>query len=79
LFAFQLEKNPVKNELILKSNSSTNANISITDLTGKTVYNSNLKLDNSTIIPLDIASGFYILNIIGENNSIFTTKFIINK
>ncbi|WP_179005058.1 T9SS type A sorting domain-containing protein [Winogradskyella forsetii] len=79
LFAFQLEKNPVKNQLVLGSNGHTNANITITDLTGKMVYKSMVELDNITSIPLNLTSGFYILNIEGEANETFTTKFIVNK
>ena len=79
LLAIQLEENPVKNELILLSNSNKNAKISIIDITGKMVYRSNLVLGNRTTIPLNLTSGFYILNILDENNSTFTTKFIVSK
>ncbi|WP_179022283.1 T9SS type A sorting domain-containing protein [Winogradskyella forsetii] len=79
LFAFQLEKNPVKNQLVLGSNGHTNANITITDLTGKMVYKSMVELDERTSIPLNLTSGFYILNIEAEANETFTTKFIVNK
>lgn len=76
---FQLEKNPVKDQLVLRSNANINANIRITDLTGKSVFNSNLNLNNRTSIPLNLASGFYILNISDENNARFTTKFVVHK
>lgn len=77
--SFQLEKNPLKDQLVLLSNSNSNVNISILDLTGKTVFNTYLNLNSRTSIPLNLASGFYILNIMGENNAIFATKFIINR
>jgi hypothetical protein len=76
--AFQLEKNPVRDELVLLSNTQTNANISIIDLTGKIILNTKLQLENRTRIPLDLASGFYILNVSDENNVQFNTKFIVN-
>ena len=79
LFTFQLEKNPVKNELVLLSNNQGNATISIADLTGKTVYTSYLELNNRTIIPMNLTSGFYVLNVSGENSTTFATKFIVNK
>lgn len=79
LFAIQLEKNPVQNELVLRSNSYSNANLSIVDLTGKIVFNTTTTLSDRTSIPINLASGFYMLNITGENNSIFTTKFIVTK
>jgi len=79
LFAFQLKKNPVKNELILLSNSSNDANINIIDLTGKTIFKLNTTLDTRTVIPLNLTSGFYILKVSGENNTTYTTKFIVNK
>ena len=78
-FAFQIEKNPVNNELVLLSNVNSNANIIIIDLTGKTIYKSNKFINPRTVIPIDLTSGFYILNILGENNGTFKTKFIVNK
>jgi hypothetical protein len=76
---FQLEKNPVKDQLVLLSNVHANANISIIDLTGKSVFNSNLNLKSRTSIPINLDSGFYILNISVENNVRFATKFVVNK
>ncbi|MDN3492943.1 T9SS type A sorting domain-containing protein [Winogradskyella bathintestinalis] len=74
-----LERNPVKDELILRSNVTNNANIKITDLTGKLVYKSHVVLNNRTSIPLNLTSGFYILNVSGDNNLSYTTKFIVNQ
>lgn len=79
LFTFQLEKNPIKNELVLLSNTNNNAKISITDLAGKIVYKSNTTINTRTTVPLYLSSGFYILNINSDNNAKFTTKFIVNK
>ena len=78
-FTFQLEKNPVKNELVMLSNFQANATINISDITGKTIYISNMELNTRTTIPLNLTSGFYILNVSGENKTTYTTKFIVNK
>ncbi|WP_299111238.1 T9SS type A sorting domain-containing protein [uncultured Winogradskyella sp.] len=79
-YTFKLEKNPVNNELILLSSiTNTNANISIADVTGKMIFKTTIMLSNKTSIPVDLASGFYILNITGTDNSVFTTKFLVNK
>ncbi len=75
---FQLESNPVKDELVLLSNTKSNASIEIVDVSGKVVYNTSILLNSRTTIPVNLASGFYILNVISENNSRFTTKFVAN-
>ncbi len=76
--AFQLEKNPISKELVLLSSMNTNAKINIIDLSGKTVFNAETLLTERTTIPVNLASGFYILNITAENNITFTTKFLAN-
>ena len=75
---FQLEKNPVENELVLLSNTNTTANISIVDATGKIVLNAITTLQSRTSIPIDLAPGFYIVNVLSENNATFTSKFLVN-
>ncbi|WP_430466712.1 T9SS type A sorting domain-containing protein [Winogradskyella ouciana] len=75
---FQLEKNPIDNELVLLSNKNTNANISIVDVAGKMVFNSTTTLGSRTSIPVKLTSGFYIVNVRAENNETFTTKFLAN-
>ena len=75
---FQLEKNPIQNELVLLSNTDTNATVSITDLSGKIVFSSSTRLTNRTAIPVNLASGFYILKVTGDNDKAFTTKFLAN-
>lgn len=76
--AFQLESNPVKNELVLLTNTESNASIQIVDVSGKMVFKTQTVLTNRTTIPVNLASGFYILNVTSENNGNFTTKFIAN-
>ncbi len=75
---FKLEKNPVSRELVLLSNTNTNANVRVIDLTGKVVFNTTTLLSNRTVIPVNLASGFYILNVTSKNNSTFVTKFLVN-
>jgi len=75
---FKLEKNPVSNELVLLSSTNTNADVSIVDLTGKVVFSMTTLLSNRTVIPVNLASGLYILNVTSENNSTFKTKFLVN-
>jgi len=75
---FQLKSNPIKDELVLLSNTKSNASIEIVDVSGKVVYNTSILLNSRTTIPVNLASGFYILNVISENNSRFTTKFVAN-
>ncbi len=76
--AFQLESNPVKNELVLLTDRESNASIQIVDVSGKMVFKTQAVLTNRTTIPVNLASGFYILNVTSENNANFTTKFIAN-
>ncbi|GGI56755.1 T9SS type A sorting domain-containing protein [Winogradskyella haliclonae] len=78
LIRFQLESNPIKDHLVLLSNSNQNASISVTDLTGKLIFRTQVELNDRTEVPVNLNSGFYILNIEGENNSRYTTKFIVN-
>ena len=78
IFTISLEKNPIENELVLRSNLNSTVTIMISDLTGKIVYNSTRELTDRTAINVDLTSGFYILNVLGENSRSFTTKFIVN-
>lgn len=77
-YTFKLEKNPVNSELVLLSNTNTNAKVSVIDVTGKVVFSTTTTLNNRTSIPLNLASGFYILNVTGESNKTFVTKFLMN-
>ena len=78
LYEFQLEKNPIDNELVLLSKTNTIANINIVDVTGKTMFNSIVNLNDRTSIPVNLTSGFYILRVTTENNTSFVTKFLAN-
>ncbi|WP_426431303.1 T9SS type A sorting domain-containing protein [Winogradskyella sp. HB-48] len=78
VITFQLESNPIKNEIVLLTHTESNALIQIVDVSGKVVYNSSKFLNRRTEIPVNLDSGFYILNVTTENNTSFTTKFIAN-
>ncbi|WP_179321275.1 T9SS type A sorting domain-containing protein [Winogradskyella helgolandensis] len=76
LIAIQLDKNPITNELVLRSSKNSNANISIIDVAGKTIFNTSTTLSDRTSIPVNLDSGFYVLNVVTENNTRFITKLI---
>ena len=75
---FKIEKNPITSDLtIISSTTYENASISIIDITGKTVYQSNMTLTNRSTLPLHIDSGVYILNIETTDNFKFRTKIVV--
>ena len=74
---FKIRKNPIQNQLTILTNQTfENSNISITDITGKIILQENRSLNTITTIPVNIASGMYILNIQTENQ-VFQTKLIV--
>jgi hypothetical protein len=74
----KLEQNPITNDIVILSNTSYNdANITVTDLTGKIVLNTKTNLSERTIIPLNISSGLYVLNINSANNFNYQTKLLV--
>ncbi|MFD1063154.1 T9SS type A sorting domain-containing protein [Winogradskyella litorisediminis] len=75
----KLVKNPVSDILILQANTNENATVQIIDYSGKLVFTILADLNGITEIPINLNSGFYILNVKGENGARFTTKFIVNK
>ncbi|OUS03445.1 hypothetical protein A9Q86_00600 [Flavobacteriales bacterium 33_180_T64] len=76
--SIKIEKNPIRNELTLLSNTSlNNATISIIDITGKSIFSSKQTLERRTTIPLNLDSGMYILNIETKNNYNYRTKIIV--
>ncbi|WP_264519690.1 T9SS type A sorting domain-containing protein [Flavobacterium sp. N1994] len=70
-------QNPVQNTIEINSgNPIENANISITDMLGKTIYQSKNETINGTLdIPISLTKGIYLITIGNENGSI--TKKII--
>ncbi|MEZ4854945.1 MAG: T9SS type A sorting domain-containing protein [Gelidibacter sp.] len=74
----KIEKNPISNELTILSNKIfDNALVSIVDITGKVVYTSNTQIQNRTSIPLQMASGLYVLNIETASKGNFKTKIVV--
>ena len=74
----RLAHNPIDNELIILNNSNVlQSDLTIIDFTGKIVYYSNNhELNNRTVIPINISSGMYLLNI-KTNKGQMTFKVII--
>ncbi|WP_370391564.1 T9SS type A sorting domain-containing protein [uncultured Winogradskyella sp.] len=77
-FDLKLEKNPVQSELVLLTSKQSNATATITDITGKRVLQSDVVLSNRTVLPLNLKSGFYILQLSTGDNSVVIKKFIVN-
>jgi hypothetical protein len=75
--SFKIEQNPIANDLVILSNTTTEAKVWITDLAGKTLFNTGVNLTDRTAIPLNLTSGFYMLNLTTGNNQVFVSKFIV--
>lgn len=74
-----LEENPISDALtILSSKTYKDARVYVVDLAGKIVFNNTLTLKDRTYIPLNVASGLYIVNIVTQDNYNMKTKFIVN-
>ncbi|MFC5196448.1 T9SS type A sorting domain-containing protein [Bizionia hallyeonensis] len=74
----KLEQNPVSQSFtILSSQTYNNANISIVDITGKTVLQLTLNVTQRTTVPFQMASGLYILNVESDGNQILKTKLLV--
>jgi hypothetical protein len=70
-------KNPVESTIeINTSYTIENANISVTDMLGKTIYQSkNNTISGTFEIPVTLTKGVYLINIGNENGSV--TKKIV--
>ena len=76
--SIKLEQNPISNTLnIISTKVFENAEITIVDATGKIIFRNKLTLQAKTSIPLQIASGLYILNIETLENQNLKTKFMV--
>lgn len=76
-FKVELEKNPIEDRLILLSDVNRTVALNITEASGKVVFNKITDLSSKTVIPVNLASGFYILNI-RSDNSVYSTKILVN-
>lgn len=74
----KVERNPLEKELIILSSAPINeAMVTIVDVTGKIVFNKAFNtLSNRTIIPLDLGSGIYILDVVTKDNFKYRTKLV---
>lgn len=72
-------QNPVQNIIeINSSNSIDNANISVTDMLGKNIYQAKNETINGTFeIPISLSKGIYLLKIGNKNGSV-TKKIVKN-
>ena len=76
----KLARNPVSNELIILSREKTNnAQVKIIDLTGKIVFESKVSLTNTTVIPLELSSGLYVINLRTKDNLNKQFKLVVNR
>ncbi|WP_188462613.1 T9SS type A sorting domain-containing protein [Bizionia arctica] len=74
----KLKQNPITNNLtLISSKDYPNANISIVDITGKVVYSAMTNLSGQSTIPLNLASGMYILNVDTQTTQSLKTKLIV--
>lgn len=77
-YEIKLQQNPIDNELIVLSNTPKDkVNFRILDMTGKQFYDQSINLNQKTIIPLNLETGIYVLDIRMENGNNFNTKFIV--
>lgn len=71
-------KNPIEDELsIISDKFISNAQLQLIDLTGKVVFSGVRDLQDETLIPLNIQSGIYILNISNQEGLNFKTKLAV--
>jgi len=75
----KIEKNPIDNELVVLSQSPiNNVTLTIVDITGKMVLNTNIDmLSYKTILPLNLDSGLYVLDITTKNQLNYRTKLVV--
>lgn len=74
----RLKQNPIQEQVTFLSNKRfENANVSISDITGKVIFNKNMSIANHTAFPVYANSGLYILKIQTKDNYSLTKKLII--
>ncbi|NRA93768.1 MAG: T9SS type A sorting domain-containing protein [Psychroserpens sp.] len=76
-----LGNNPIKNELVLISPQVfKNVKIDIIDITGKIVYSKIIdEVSNRTVLPINLSSGLYVVDIKGETDQLLRTKLIVDQ
>ncbi|MEO8934401.1 MAG: T9SS type A sorting domain-containing protein [Xanthomarina sp.] len=74
----KLKQNPITDGFTLVSTKEyKDATISIVDITGKVVYRHKTNINQSTTLPLNLASGMYILNVDTHADVNLRTKLLI--
>ena len=76
----KVEKNPIESELVLLCSSPINdVVITVIDITGKIVFHGNYEsLSNRTVVPLDLASGIYVLDVATKDDLKYRIKLVAN-
>ena len=73
-----LVKNPIKNTIILNSNKDIkNAKITVTDITGKILLSTTKNISQNTNIPVNFASGVYLLSVTENTNALGQFKIVV--
>ena len=76
--SINIETNPIENKLTILSNQVLNdVSMSLIDITGKIVFQSQQILERRTSIPLHLDSGIYILSLQTVDNYNYRTKIIV--
>lgn len=74
----KLLNNPIQNKVTLLSKKTfNNANVAISNISGKIVFNQQIDIHNRTVFDINISSGLYILNI-ESNNYIYRAKILVH-
>ncbi|WCO01097.1 T9SS type A sorting domain-containing protein [Psychroserpens ponticola] len=75
----KIGQNPIDNELvIITGNPIDQATVVIVDITGKIVYSNTFNsLSGRTVMPLNLDSGLYVMNVVAKNNLKYRTKIIV--
>ncbi len=78
-FSVNIESNPIDNELVILNNTLIeDVKVSLIDMTGKTVFKTNVdSLNNRTVIALNLTSGMYVLNLETKDSLTYRTKVIV--
>lgn len=79
LFQIKVEKNPIDTELVILSNIPVNnVVLEMVDITGKIVFSDYYdSLQDRIVIPLNLASGMYVLNVVGEDVAQYRSKIVV--
>lgn len=79
LFQIKVEKNPIDTELVILTNIPVEgAVLEMIDITGKKVLSDQFDvLLDKTVVPLNLASGIYVLNVIAGDIVQYRSKIIV--